>query len=173
MHDRFGSAGFLAAYHAGPCRLNSTRNRKAASILTTAYIAAVTPLLDNEQGEHAAADGRRALLWGEAPLFVERAGACDRRSSLHSRRCTIMTPIWSSLVWAMPSARALLVASLLTEPPCGCLGPSGNDRYRERSLRQQTVRVSQVICQSRGGPFAINRPAADVLGRALLENPPQ
>ncbi|RXH24079.1 hypothetical protein XH99_28740 [Bradyrhizobium nanningense] len=35
-------------------------------------------------------------------------------------------------VWAMPSARALLVASLLTEPPYGCLGPSGNDRYRKR-----------------------------------------
>jgi hypothetical protein len=40
---------------------------------------------------------------------------------------------------AMPSARALLVASLLTEPPCGCLGPSGDDRYRKRSLRSQTV----------------------------------
>lgn len=40
---------------------------------------------------------------------------------------------------AMPSARALLVASLLTEPPYGCLGPSGNDRYRKRSLRSQTV----------------------------------
>jgi hypothetical protein len=34
-------------------------------------------------------------------------------------------------IWAMPSARALLVASLLTEPPYGCLGPSGNDRYRK------------------------------------------
>ncbi len=40
---------------------------------------------------------------------------------------------------AMPSARALLVASLLTEPPYGCLGPSGNDRYRKRSLPSQTV----------------------------------
>jgi hypothetical protein len=39
----------------------------------------------------------------------------------------------------MPSARALLVASLLTEPPYGCLGPPGNDRYRKRSLRSQTV----------------------------------
>ena len=39
-------------------------------------------------------------------------------------------------VWAMPSARALLVASLLTEPLYGCLGPSGNDRYRKR---RQTV----------------------------------
>jgi len=36
-------------------------------------------------------------------------------------------------LWAMPSARALLVAPLLTEPPFGCLGPSGNDRYRKRS----------------------------------------
>jgi hypothetical protein len=48
---------------------------------------------------------------------------------------------------AMPSARALLVASLLTEPPYGCLGPSGNDRYRKCSLRSQTVVASQVNCQ--------------------------
>lgn len=48
---------------------------------------------------------------------------------------------------AMPSARALLVASLLTEPPYGCLGPPGNDRYRKRSLRSQTVGASHVNCQ--------------------------
>ncbi|MDH6264519.1 hypothetical protein M2427_008482 [Bradyrhizobium sp. BR13661] len=47
-------------------------------------------------------------------------------------------------VWAMPSARALLVASLLTEPPFGCLGPSGNDRYRKRS---EAMGASQVSCQ--------------------------
>ncbi len=47
-------------------------------------------------------------------------------------------------VWAMPSARALLVASLLTEPPFGCLGPSGNDRYRKRS---EAVGASRVGCQ--------------------------
>ena len=44
----------------------------------------------------------------------------------------------ASSIRAMPSARALLVASLLTEPPSGCLGPPGNDRYRKRSLRSQT-----------------------------------
>jgi len=44
----------------------------------------------------------------------------------------------------MPSARALLVASLLTEPPYGCLGPSGNDRYRKRS---EAVGASRVGCQ--------------------------
>ncbi|SCB51090.1 hypothetical protein GA0061099_101514 [Bradyrhizobium yuanmingense] len=47
-------------------------------------------------------------------------------------------------VWAMPSARALLVALLLTEPPFGCLGPSGNDRYRKRA---EAVGASPVGCQ--------------------------
>jgi hypothetical protein len=44
----------------------------------------------------------------------------------------------------MPSARALLVASLLTEPPFGCLGPPGNDRYRSRS---EAVGALRVGCQ--------------------------
>ncbi len=76
MHDRFGSAGFLAAYHAGTRRYERHLvTGKPLPSETTAYVAAVTPLLDNEQGEHAAVDGRRALPWREAPLFVERAGA--------------------------------------------------------------------------------------------------
>ena len=76
MRDRFGSAGFLAAYHAGPWRYEQHLvTGKPLPSETTAYVAAVTPLLDAEQGEHAAVDGRRALPWREAPLFVERAGA--------------------------------------------------------------------------------------------------
>ena len=76
MRDRFGSAGFLAAYHAGPRRYEQHLvTGKPVPSETTAYVAAVTPLLDNEQGEHAAVDGRRALRWREAPLFVERVGA--------------------------------------------------------------------------------------------------
>jgi soluble lytic murein transglycosylase-like protein len=76
MHDRFGSAGFLAAYHAGPRRYEQHLvTGKPLPSETTAYVAAVTPLLDNEQGERAGVGGRRALPWQEAPLFVERAGA--------------------------------------------------------------------------------------------------
>jgi soluble lytic murein transglycosylase-like protein len=76
MHDRFGSVGFIAAYHAGPARYEQHLvTGKPLPSETTAYVAAVTQLLDNEQGEHAAVDGRRALPWQEAPLFVERAGA--------------------------------------------------------------------------------------------------
>lgn len=82
MHDRFGSAGFLAAYHAGPWRYEQhlVTGRPLPSE-TTAYVAAVTPLLDNEQGKHAAVDGRRALSWREAPLFFERAGTHDGYSA--------------------------------------------------------------------------------------------
>ena len=76
MHDRFGTAGFLAAYHAGPSRYEQhLETGKPLPSETTAYVAAVTPLSDNAHGEHAAVDGRRALSWREAPLFVERAGA--------------------------------------------------------------------------------------------------
>ena len=76
MHDHFGPAGFLAAYHAGPLRYEQHLVAgKALPSETTAYVAAVTPFLNNEQGEHAATGGRRALPWREASLFVERAGA--------------------------------------------------------------------------------------------------
>ena len=67
---------FPCGYHAGPWRYEQHLvTGKPLPSETTAYVAAVTPLLDNEQGEHAAVDGRRALPWREAPLFVERAGA--------------------------------------------------------------------------------------------------
>ena len=75
MHDRFGSAGFLAAYHAGPSRYE--RHLATGQPLppeTIAYVAAVTPLLDHEHNEHIASRIRPAVPWREAPLFVERAG---------------------------------------------------------------------------------------------------
>ena len=76
MYDRFGSAGFLAAYHAGPARYEQhLATGKSLPPDTIAYVAAVRSVLAQEQGEHTAVDGRRALPWREAPLFVERAGA--------------------------------------------------------------------------------------------------
>ena len=73
MHDHFGSAGFLAAYHAGPARYEQhlTTGRPLPQE-TIAYVAAVTPLLDDEHSEHTPVRIRRAVPWQEAPLFVER-----------------------------------------------------------------------------------------------------
>jgi soluble lytic murein transglycosylase-like protein len=73
MHDRFGSAGFLASYHAGPARYEQhlTTGRPLPQG-TIAYVAAVTPLLDDGNAEHTPVRIRRAVPWQEAPLFVER-----------------------------------------------------------------------------------------------------
>ena len=64
-------------------------------------------------------------------------------------------------VWAMPSARALLVASLLTEPPYGCLGPSGNERYRtcrkQWRLRKSTAKSRRLFRNESGDPDAPHR----------------
>lgn len=76
MHNRFGSAGFLAAYHAGPARYEQhLATGQPLPPATTAYVAAVTPLLGDEQAAHAAFRIKRSVPWREAPLFVERTDA--------------------------------------------------------------------------------------------------
>jgi soluble lytic murein transglycosylase-like protein len=78
MHDRFGSAGFLAAYHAGPSRYEQhLATGQPLPPDTVAYVAAVAPLLGNEHGERAAFGGRRAVPWRQSPLFTGRVDARD------------------------------------------------------------------------------------------------
>ena len=76
MHDRFGSAGYLAAYHAGPARYEQhLATGQPVPPETTAYVAAVTPLLGNEHAGHAVFPMRRPIPWRAAPLFVEHTDA--------------------------------------------------------------------------------------------------
>jgi soluble lytic murein transglycosylase-like protein len=78
MHDRFGSAGFLAAYHAGPSRYeHHLATGQPLPPDTAAYVAAVAPLLGDEHGERAAFGGRRAVPWRQSPLFIDRVDARD------------------------------------------------------------------------------------------------
>jgi soluble lytic murein transglycosylase-like protein len=78
MHARFGSPGFLAAYHAGPARYEQhLATGKSLPQETMAYVAAVTSVLAEEQGELTAVRTRRAVPWREAPLFIDRADACN------------------------------------------------------------------------------------------------
>ena len=44
---------------------------------TIAYVAAVTSVLAEEHGELTAVRARRAVPWREAPLFIDRADACN------------------------------------------------------------------------------------------------
>ena len=74
MHDRFGSVGFLAAYQAGPARYEQhLATGKPLPQDTIAYVAALTSVLAEAQGEHTLVRNSRAVPWREAPLFIERA----------------------------------------------------------------------------------------------------
>ena len=87
--------------------------------------------------------------------MIETAG-------LQALMCFTMPVICADGLRAMPSARALLVASLLTEPPFGCLGPSGNDRYRKRS---EAVGASRVGFQVAAGLSRIGGQGTTTAGR--------
>ena len=76
LHDRFGSAGFLAAYHAGPARYEQyLATGRPLPTDTVAYVTAVTTLLGDAPGERTAFRIKRAVPWREAPLFIERTEA--------------------------------------------------------------------------------------------------
>jgi soluble lytic murein transglycosylase-like protein len=78
MHDRFGSAGLLAAYHAGPARYEQhLAIGKPPPQDTIAYVAAVTSVLAEEQGEHTSVRSSRPIPWRDAPLFIDRADTRD------------------------------------------------------------------------------------------------
>ena len=73
MHDRFGSEGFLAAYHAGPSRYEQhLAAGRPLPTATLAYVAAVSSLLGPEHNERVAFGIRSAVPWRQAPLFVAR-----------------------------------------------------------------------------------------------------
>src|SRR5215472_15499673 len=62
MHDRFGSDGFLAAYHAGPLRYEQhLATGRPLPPETEAYVSVLTPLLASGQNEHAAFRIRHAI----------------------------------------------------------------------------------------------------------------
>ena len=75
------------------------------------------------------------VVWRRGQDLVVSRGRKRRWLRSSRTRRSSKRPAAAHGIWAMPSARALLVASLLTEPPYGCLGPSGDDRYRKRRER--------------------------------------
>jgi soluble lytic murein transglycosylase-like protein len=85
-HDRFGSVGFLAAYHAGPLRYEQhlTRGRPLPPE-TSAYVEELTPLVTSEQNERDGFGIRPTVPWRKAPLFIERAhdAFADDQSAAH------------------------------------------------------------------------------------------
>ncbi len=85
LHDRYGAAGFLAAYNAGPARYaDHVATGRPLPDETRAYMALLGPTIAGDQFDSAAVVTVAARLWTDAPLFVEHAGskgATDREAS--------------------------------------------------------------------------------------------
>jgi soluble lytic murein transglycosylase-like protein len=76
MHDRFGSPGFLAAYHAGPRRYEEhLQEGRPLPGETRDYIAAVAPIIGVGADAPVLTAALDSEAWMRAPLFVARAGA--------------------------------------------------------------------------------------------------
>jgi hypothetical protein len=73
MYDRFGPAGFLAAYNAGPLRYQQhlTTGRPLPPE-TLAYITVLTPMLTSERRERDVPRAGSVIPWRQSPLFIER-----------------------------------------------------------------------------------------------------
>ncbi|MET4751159.1 lytic transglycosylase domain-containing protein [Bradyrhizobium sp. RT11b] len=95
MLDRFGSAGFLAAYNAGPRRYEEhLATGRALPDETQIYIATLAPLIGIEQRNSGGSAARRFAAWQQAPLVVERS-----KSLFHDGN-------WASGVRTMDSSKA-------------------------------------------------------------------
>jgi hypothetical protein len=110
MYDRFGSAGFLAAYNAGPLRYQQhlTTGRPLPQE-TLAYITLLTPMITSEQREHDVPRAGSVIPWRQSPLFIERRDAAltDDRSASEVQRVFKST------------ARLIPGSSTLSPPPAG------------------------------------------------------
>ena len=79
MHDRYGAAGFLAAYNAGPGRYAEyLATGRPLPAETLAYVAALAPLVGGDPVNRGVVIAAGPAAWTSAPLF---AGLVDRSTS--------------------------------------------------------------------------------------------
>ena len=87
MHDRYGAAGFLAAYNAGPGRYAEyVATGRPLPAETRAYVAALAPLIGGDPVNRAVVIAAGATAWIRAPLF---AVVADSTSSAHRPQSTV------------------------------------------------------------------------------------
>ena len=76
MHDRFGAAGFLAAYNAGPGRYAEyLATGRPLPAETLAYVAALALMIGSRQIDRGVAIVAGLTAWIRAPLFAAVAGS--------------------------------------------------------------------------------------------------
>lgn len=96
MYDRFGAPGFLAAYNAGPDRVDSyLAGRASLPDETVNYVAAITPNLGNDvplSGRFAVASARSGRT--QRPTIASLAAGCDVNAAYNpSHPCSILEQV--------------------------------------------------------------------------------
>jgi soluble lytic murein transglycosylase-like protein len=85
LHDRYGAAGFLAAYNAGPGRYEDyLASGRPLPVETQAYVAALAPLLRADGSAPANVITAIIRSWTSSPLFPMRANDGSSASAVSS-----------------------------------------------------------------------------------------
>src|SRR5713226_1806710 len=127
MHVRYGAAGFLAAYNAGPGRYQDyVSTGRPLPAETRAYVAALAPLIGGGQIDRGVVIAAGATAWIRAPLFAVAAGSTSSAYRPQSKGRSRTRPVtdlsglepphdWHS--HDMPRGASLFVARTSSGPP--------------------------------------------------------
>jgi soluble lytic murein transglycosylase-like protein len=127
MHDRYGAAGFLAAYNAGPGRYQRyVATGRPLPAETLAYVAALAPLIGGDAANRGVVIAAGATAWIRAPLFAvvaDSTSSAYRPQSagrLRIRPVTDLSGLEPPHDWHsrdMPRGASLFVARTSSGPP--------------------------------------------------------
>ena len=127
MHDRYGAAGFLAAYNAGPGRYQDYVSAgRPLPAETLAYVAALAPLIGGDPVNRGVVIAGGATAWIRAPLFAvvaDNTSSAYRPQSagrLRTRPVTDLSGLEPPHDWHsrdMPRSASLFVARTSNGPP--------------------------------------------------------
>src|SRR5215831_17052337 len=140
MYDRFGAPGFLAAYNAGPDRVDSyLAGRASLPDETVNYVAAITPNLGNDvplSGRFAVASARSGR--AQRPTIASLAAGCDVNAAYNpSHPCSILEQ-------AAVQAAPIQTASAQQVGTNGCDLNAAYDPSHPCTSLPQTAAVSDV-----------------------------
>jgi len=120
LHDRYGTAGFLAAYNAGPGRYEDhLASGRPLPAETQAYVAALAPLLREDGSAPGAFVTAIIRTWTSSPLFPVRANYGSTTGATSSgdlgKRRSVVRPAtdWTDLE---PQSEGLFAPLSLREP---------------------------------------------------------